>query len=1118
VKRYKGVHQFHSGTAMGDAITNQMLQLQVVLQEMGFHSEIFAEHIPPALIGKILNIHHYLGSDSELLLVHHSNGHDAFEEVLALPNDIVAVYHNVTPEEYFADEGVRRYIQLGREQLRLLAQRALFGVAVSNFNRREMLAAGFRRVEVLPVRVDFSEFAQHGRHAASDDWLFVGRLVGNKCQHELVTAFSLFVRSFESDARLVLVGDLSDEEYVGVVRAEAARRGVTDRVALLGKVSDRQLRSAFGGAGVFVSMSEHEGFGVPILEAMAAGVPVVAFGAAAIPETMGGAGVLLRDKEPALLAATVRAVLSDPDLRDRLVERQFTRVGQVGTFEIRRLLGRIVDRAAGSEPPLEVQVQGPFETSYSLALMNRKLAVGLSRSSERAVSIYATEGPGDYVPDEADLAKVPEATALYRRATQVPFPDVVIRQMYPPRVIDTPGGITCEYFGWEESLVPPEMVEDFNRYLDGIGVMSEFVKEVLRDSGVHVPICVVGNGVEAPDPTATTTAPEVEGLRAFRFLHVSSGFPRKGVDVLLGAFFDAFDGSDDVTLILKTFPNPHNEVGAILERLRSTHPNPPDVRWIDRDLDAREIEGLYRLARCYVHPARGEGFGLPVAEAMAGGIPVITLAYSGLADFVSEDTAATIPFTLEPAQSHFDIEGSLWAEPDPAKLAEEMQQMAADPRSPIVTERVRKAKELVTTRFSWEAAVARWDRFLSDLEDGSGALDVAMVTSWNTRCGIAENSRYLVGHSRGGIDYEIFGEVDIEPLDPIAELGVVRTWKNRWEPDLDALEAALRLSTAEVVHFQFNFGFFEFGRMAELIERLLDDKGVVVTLHRTLDYDDRGDLLSLRQIRDTLAKVDRLIVHQEVDASYLAEMGLVDNVTIIPIGAAPPPSVSPAEAREYLRIGSRPLVGTFGFLLPHKGTLELVEAVDALRTEIPDILCLALCASYPNIESKEYEALLRQEIVVRGMEDNVMLIADYLPDDVARTLLRAADAIVLPYRNTGESSSAALRFVLPLERAIVVTDEPIFADSREVVLTVDRTDPVGLESALRRILLDKSLQDELAGRAARRTRSLRWDRVVADHRDVYLAAKGSGRSRRDRGRSATGRPRWISSRLTPSLP
>ena len=98
-----------------------------------------------------------------------------------------------------------------------------------------------------------------------------------------------------------------------LVRAEADASASADRVVILGKVSDSQLRSAFAGAGVFVSMSEHEGFGVPILEAMAAGVPVVAFGAAAIPETMGGAGVLLRTKDPAVVAATVQGVRSDPD-------------------------------------------------------------------------------------------------------------------------------------------------------------------------------------------------------------------------------------------------------------------------------------------------------------------------------------------------------------------------------------------------------------------------------------------------------------------------------------------------------------------------------------------------------------------------------------------------------------------------------------------------------------------------------------------------------------------------------------------------------------------------------------------------------------------------------------
>ncbi len=1103
---YRAVHQFHSGTAVGDAITNQMFELQRLLRELGYESEILAEHIAPELQDRIRSIHAYRGSDLDLLLLHHSMGYGAFDDVVLLPNDIVTVFHNVTPERYFENEHVRRHVRLGREQLAALAHRSLFGIAVSNFNRHEMLQAGFRRVEVMPVRVDFSEFAADlirpsGPAGArgSNDWLYVGRIIGNKCQHDLVAAFAAYHAAFDREARLLLVGDTSADDYVALVTEEARRLGVANQVRLLGKLPDHLLRSAFAGAGVYVSLSEHEGFGVPILEAMSAGVPVLAYAAAAIPETMGGAGVLLHTKDPAVVAATVQAVQSDPELRQRLVDRQFRRVEQVQSFDCRALLRRVIARASGEPVPLEVQVQGPFETSYSLAGLNRQVALGLDRLPGINTSIYATEGPGDYEPAQADLDAHPEAAVLFERSRQVPFPDVVIRQMYPPRVIDTPGGITCEYFGWEESRVPDSIVDDFNRYLDGVGVMSTFVRDLLRDSGVNIPVRVVGVGVETPDPHAVVDAPELENLSDFTFLHISSAFPRKGVDVLLEAYFAAFDGSSDVSLILKTFPNPHNRVGEMLELLRAAHPNPPDVRWIDRDLDDLEIQALYGFADCYVHPARGEGFGLPVAEAMAAGVPVISVAYSGLADFVSEDTAVTVPHVIEQAQTHLQLDRSTWAEPDRGALTAELVRMARDPDDPAVKKRVEVARELITTRFTWEAVCRRWEEFITDLEDTRGVQRVAMVTTWNSRCGIAENTRYIVDNSRGLLEFELFADVDATVIDPVADAGVSRTWKDRWTPDLSTLEEALRLTDAEVVHVQFNFGFFEFQRMADLIERQLESRGVVVTLHRTRDYDDRGELLSLRQIGSTLSKVDRLIVHQEPDARFLAEMGLQDNVTVVPIGASAPPELSYPEVRAALGLGTRPVVGTFGFLLPHKGTLELVKAMDPLRADFPDIVLVALCARYPHVESKEYEEVIREEIAARGMGDMVHLVTEYLPDETARTLLLGTDAIVLPYQETGESSSAALRFLLPLGRPLVVADSPIFADSREA-LSVVRADAVGIEDGLRRVLSDNQLQQDLADRAAVMARRYRWPRVVADHQEIYTAAIRAARARRLRSR------------------
>ncbi len=1078
---------------MGDAITQQMLRLQEHLRAMGMVSEVFAEHVAPELVRSIHPIHGYQGSEHHLLLVHHSMGNAAFDRVIDLPNDIVAIYHNITPEQYFEDEIVRGWLRLGREQLAILARRARLGVAVSNFNRREMLAVGFRRPEVLPVRTDFSEFASAAASGVwrSSDWLFVGRVVANKCQHDLVRAFAIYCREFDGDARLLLVGDISDNDYTGLVRREAARLDLADRVLLLGKLSAQQLKSAFAGAGVFVSLSEHEGFGVPILEAMAAGVPVLAFAAAAIPETMGGAGVLLRSKEPAVVACAVEAIRQDQPLRERLTCRQLQRVRQVQAFDTRGLLAHIIARASGQACPLEVQVQGPFETSYSLAMTNRKLAEGLSADPGYAVSIYATEGPGDYAPRTEDLTSIPAATALYGRSQGVPYPHVVIRQMHPPRVIDSPGAITCEYFGWEESRVPPELVHDFNRYLDGVGVMSHFVRDVLRESGVDIPVRVVANGVMPPDPGARVNLAELEGLRAFRFLNIGSAFPRKGLDVLLKAYFAGFDGSSDVSLILKTFPNPHNEVATLLSHLRASHPHAPDVRWIDRDLDDSDIQGLYNLASCYVHPARGEGFGLPVAEAMAAQIPVISIEYSGLADFVSDETAITIPYRLEQATSHFDLAGSTWAEPDQEHLALEMRRLVDDPGAEGVLERVNRAAELIRRRFTWEAAVGRWRDFLEELEYGAQVPKVAMVSTWNSRCGIAENTRYLLDQASGSLDVEVLANNGVEILDVASEVGVSRCWSDRWSPELDELRDALRLSDADVVHFQFNFGFFELQHLAQLINDELPRRAVVMSLHRTKDIEIDGELVSLSEIRSTLSRMDQLIVHQRSDAMNLIEMGIIDNVRVVPLGTAPCPPVTPAQARQAMGLVDRPVIGTFGFLLGHKGTLELLGVVDALRSEFSGLCLLALCARHPDVRSADYEDTVRGEIERRGLEDNVILETNYLPDQVARTLLRGVDVIVLPYQETHESSSAALRFVLPLERPIIATDLAIFADSREALFLVEPDDPVALEGAVRRVLFDPELAGDLAGRAAASARHSRWGRVVGDHREIYAAARAN---------------------------
>ena len=1106
MKLYRAVHQFHSGTAPGDAITQEMFFLRKILRAMDFESEIFAEHVHPTLGNEIRRLLDYEGADDQLLLWHHSMGTDAFETVVGLPDDKAVVYHNVTPARFFDDPGAFYYAELGRAQLRLLARVAKAALADSNFNRREMLEAGFDSAEVLPPRLDFDAFVPGptSPRRRTPDWVFVGRLVPNKCQHHLMAPFAKYLEQSEPSARLVLVGDLSHRKYVDLVTETAEKFDVREALILTGKLSEPELIETLQSSGAYVSMSEHEGFGVPLLEAMAARLPVFAYATSAVPETVGGAGCLYENKDSDQIASLVAGTLKDESRLHLILEAQSRRLQRLGAFDPTKALSRAIARAAGGRVPPEIQIQGPFETSYSLAITNRNLALALSKDEAVRVSLFATEGPGDYLPEEGDLEQHPDATELYRRSPEVLFPDVVIRQMWPPRLADSPGGVTLAYFAWEESRVPPFVVHDFNKYAQAVGVTSEFVRDALRKSGVNIPIEVVGNGVTRPDQSARTELDELQELRGLRFLHISSAFPRKGVDALLKAYFAAFDHDDDVSLILKTFPNPHNEVGRLLAELRSTHPKPPDVRWIDRDLPPREVEALYGLADWYVHPARGEGFGLPIAEAMLAEVPVIAVEYSGMADFVSASTATVIPHTIESACSHFDLPGSVWAEPDHDALVEALVRATRDRDTELTRSRIKMAKQRIESRYSWDVVAQRWRNLIARTREMSELPSVAFISTWNTRCGIAEYTHFLLDALPPQLPSEVYANVGAEVLDVKLEAGITRCWRDRWMPDLSDLNRELDQSVADVIHLQFNYGFFELRHLGDFIRRQRDHKGVVITFHRTATAVIDGQEVALADIAEALALADALIVHQQDDVDNLAQVGLTANVVLIPQGSSEPLDVAPELIRQSLGLQDRRILSTFGFLLPHKGMLRLLEAVDLLRHERPDTTLLALTSLHPDPTSKAYLAEVEREIDARDLRDQVLLITDYLPDETARTILRASDVIVLPYDPTPESSSAAARFVLSAGRPVVASDLPIFLDAHDSILRVPHGDTAALVQAIRSVLDDGELAASLAVRAQSRAAETRWGLISTQHLDIYRRAARSARRRRA-FRSGSGR-------------
>ena len=727
----------------------------------------------------------------------------------------------------------------------------------------------------------------------------------------------------------------------------------------------------------------------------------------------------------ALAARALLAASPSSALRPALHRAGFRkiRVWRPGLIQIAGLLKQEL-----AEDRLQIQIQGPFETSYSLAITNRELATTLAETGRYDVSLYATEGPGDYEPDPTQLALHPEAAALQSRGSLHQEPDVVIRQMWPPRLHDSPGDFTFQYFAWEETRLPTQLVDDFNRHLDGIGVVTPYVAQVLRRSGVVVPIKVVGIGVRSPLEHNTgermADLPDLANLRVNCLLHISSALPRKGVDVLLKAYFSACSGSDPVSLVLKTHPNPHNKVGILLEELREAYPDPPDVRWINRDLTSSELAHLYARANAYVHPARAEGFGLPVAEAMAARIPVIATAVTGLAGLVSNATAWVIPAQERPASSHVSETGSTWFEPDQQALERALGALLGGEDSEQRQARVEAAATLVTKHHRWEDVAKQWINLIEERRLERRGVDLALVSSYNSPCGIAEYSKSLVEAMPSLIRPRILADLEGLPVDWAAEAGIRRCWWPVGKGNIQVLIDALTISQPDLIHVQTNFGLLDLNDLGRLIDSQHGQRPLVITLHRTKDQLTLEPHLSLSKIAEQLGRASAIVVHEQHDVARLASWGLEHNVVKIPHGTAGTGAQTAVIANGPKR--GALVLGTFGFLLPHKGLHVLLATLRTLLDRGLDARLEAHCCLHPSPASQAQLELCQTLIKELDLQDSVTLVTSFQAMPQVIDALGSVDIMVLPYLETGESSSGTLHALLPMGIPLVTSKLDIF--------------------------------------------------------------------------------------------
>lgn len=343
------IHQFATSLSYGDAISDEMLEIQRVLREKGLDSEIFIRYYEPRMAKYIRDFREYksFSSPDNVVIFHFSIGSPVSKMFFRIPDKKIMIYHNITPYNYFLDYHriLTRECYKGRLEIRLFVDKVDLALGDSEYNRQELEQLGYPNTGVLPLLLNLEKFDSSGdpvvrRIYDNGKWtvLFVGRVIPNKKFEDVIKVFAFYKKFFNPTSQLILAGD-----YRGMERYYFALQDLVDRleikdVHLTGHVDFRELVSYFKLADVYLSMSEHEGFGVPLLEAFYNRVPVVAYRAGAVEETMNGGGVLLAEKEYLQTAVILDKLHRDKVFREGIITHQLHALRKYSRGNVARIL------------------------------------------------------------------------------------------------------------------------------------------------------------------------------------------------------------------------------------------------------------------------------------------------------------------------------------------------------------------------------------------------------------------------------------------------------------------------------------------------------------------------------------------------------------------------------------------------------------------------------------------------------------------------------------------------------------------------------------------------------------------------------------------------------------
>lgn len=352
------VHQWVPAAHRGDAIGDSARQTRDIMRAMGHESDLFALTIDDDMRDEARPFDDETATRADATIYHFALPSRMTEAFVRLRGARILQYHNITPARFFApyDPALFRLATLGREELASLTDAADLALGDSAYNRGELDALGFRQTDVMPIAVDTARLRSAPRQPSVEkilgdglmNFLFVGRLAPNKCVDDIIRLAEHYKRYVDAFYRFVFVG-----RYDGVPRYYATVRALIDRFDMLderflftGPVPDGELAAYYRHAAVYVSLSEHEGFCVPLIEAMAMDVPVLAYSAAAVPDTLGGAGVQFAPKDLEQAAELLGELAYNDELRASVIAGQQRRLAEFSEARIAQRLRDVIARVA----------------------------------------------------------------------------------------------------------------------------------------------------------------------------------------------------------------------------------------------------------------------------------------------------------------------------------------------------------------------------------------------------------------------------------------------------------------------------------------------------------------------------------------------------------------------------------------------------------------------------------------------------------------------------------------------------------------------------------------------------------------------------------------------------